>query len=106
MASKPSHKILNIYAIAFLVYMLVPLVVMGGAAFNDSRFPSIMPWQGFTWRWFIDLYNDDTMWQAGLGTLKVAIWVVLLAVPIGTAAPKEVTDPELIEKMRALGYIE
>jgi arylsulfatase A-like enzyme len=26
--------------------------------------------------------------------------------PVGTAAPKEVTDPELIEKMRALGYIE
>jgi spermidine/putrescine transport system permease protein len=85
MQSKPSHTALRIYSIVFLLYMLVPLVVMGGAAFNDSRFPSIMPWQGFTWRWFIDLYNDDTMWQAGLGTLKVAIWVVLLAVPIGTA---------------------
>jgi arylsulfatase A-like enzyme len=28
------------------------------------------------------------------------------AVPVGTAAPEEVTDPELIEKMRALGYIQ
>ena len=64
MASKPSHKILNIYAIAFLVYMLVPLVVMGGATFNDSRFPSIMPWQGFTWRW-ISL-NSTTTTRCGM----------------------------------------
>ena len=27
----------------FLAYMLLPLVVMGGAALNDSRFPSVFP---------------------------------------------------------------
>lgn len=85
MQSKPSHTILKVYSIIFLIYMLLPLVVMGGAAFNDSRFPSVMPWQGFTWRWFVDLYNDDTMWEAARNTFFVAIAVVCLSVPIGTA---------------------
>lgn len=85
MAAKTSHKVLQVYSIVFLAYMLLPLAVMGGAAFNDSRFPSIMPWQGFTWRWFIDLYNDSTMWSAGLNTLLTALGVVALSVPIGTA---------------------
>ncbi len=85
MQSKPSHTLLRVYSILFLLYMLVPLVVMGGAAFNNSRFPSIMPWQGFTWRWFIDLYNDTTMWDAARNTLFTALGVVILSVPIGTA---------------------
>jgi spermidine/putrescine transport system permease protein len=85
MKVKTSHLVLRAYSVLFLFYLLVPLVVMGGAAFNDSRFPSVMPWKGFTWRWFVDLYNDETMWMATGNTLMVAIAVVVLAVPIGTA---------------------
>ena len=85
MSMKTSHKVLNVYSLLFLLYMLLPLVVMGGAAFNDSRFPSVIPWQGFTWRWFVELYNDSTMWDAARNTLFVALSVVVIAVPIGTA---------------------
>jgi spermidine/putrescine transport system permease protein len=85
MTSKISHILLRVYAFVFMLYLLIPLAIMGGAAFNDSRFPSILPWKGFTWRWFVDLYNDDTMWHATLNTAIVGFFVVLLAVPIGTA---------------------
>jgi spermidine/putrescine transport system permease protein len=85
MTTKPSHILLRIYSIIFLLYLLLPLAVMGAAAFNDSRFPSPLPWKGFTWRWFIDLFNDETMLQAALNTVVVGLFVVLLAVPIGTA---------------------
>ena len=85
MTRKTSHFMLQIYSVLFILYLLLPLVVMGAAAFNDSRFPSPLPWQGFTWRWFIDLYNDETMRDAAINTLIVGIFVVLLAVPIGTA---------------------
>ncbi len=85
MTGKMSHILLRLYSIIFLLYLLLPLVVMGAAAFNDSRFPSPLPWQGFTWRWFIDLYNDDTMWLATRNTVIVGFFVVILAVPIGTA---------------------
>ena len=83
---KPSEILLRAYMVIFLAYMLLPLLVMGGAALNDSRFPSVWPWVGFTDRWFVDLWNDEIMWTAARNTLFVAAAVVVMAVPIGTAA--------------------
>jgi spermidine/putrescine transport system permease protein len=78
--------IIKIYVGIFLFYMLAPLVVMGGAALNDSRFPSVFPWVGFTDRWFIDLWNDDRMLHAASNTVLIALSVVAITIPIGTAA--------------------
>jgi len=84
-SQKLSAWFLWLYVLLFLFIMLSPLIVMGGAALNDSRFPSVYPWKGFTDRWFIDLWNDDRMWVAGRNTVLVALAVVALSVPIGTA---------------------
>lgn len=81
-----SRIIFNLYVVIFLAYMLLPLIIMGGAALNESRFPSVYPWKGFTTQWFVDLYNDPRMWTAGTNTVLVALGVVAMAVPIGTAA--------------------
>lgn len=77
--------VLKCYLVIFLAFMLLPLVVMAGAAFNDTRFPSIYPWQGLTNRWFVDLWNDGRMWGAALNTFWVGLAVVCVSVPIGTA---------------------
>ena len=84
-SQKLSAWFLWLYLLLFLFIMLSPLVVMGGAALNDSRFPSVYPWKGFTTQWFVDLWNDDRMWVAGRNTLLVAIGVVAMSIPIGTA---------------------
>jgi spermidine/putrescine transport system permease protein len=76
----------HLYMAAFLIYLLIPLVIMSGAAFNDSKLPSIYPWKGLTGRWFGDLFADTTMWISFRNTIFVALAVVALAVPIGTAA--------------------
>ena len=81
-----SNWLFNLYIFIFLLYMLLPLAVMGGAALNDSAFPSVYPWVGFTDRWFIDLFQDTRMWEAFRNTILVAIAVVIISVPIGTAA--------------------
>jgi spermidine/putrescine transport system permease protein len=81
-----SRIIFNIYVAIFMAYMLLPLMVMGGAALNNSRFPSVYPWKGFTGRWFVDLWNDPRMWGASANTLMVAVAVVAMALPIGTAS--------------------
>ena len=78
--------VIRAYLVIFLLFMLLPLVIMGGAALNDSRFPSIYPWAGFTSRWFVDLWNDPIMWVAIRNTIFVALAVVAIAVPVGTAA--------------------
>jgi spermidine/putrescine transport system permease protein len=78
--------LIKVYVGVFLFYMLAPLIVMGGAALNDSRFPSVFPWVGFTSRWFVDLWNDDRMLHAARNTVLIAVAVVAISIPIGTAA--------------------
>jgi spermidine/putrescine transport system permease protein len=78
--------LIRAYLVIFLAYMLLPLIIMGGAALNDTKFPSVYPWVGFTNRWFVDLWTDERMWTAGRNTVLVALAVVFLAIPIGTAA--------------------
>ena len=68
--------LIKVYVGVFLFYMLAPLIVMGGAALNDSRFPSVFPWVGFTSRWFVDLWNDDRMLHAARNTVLIALSVV------------------------------
>lgn len=83
--TRPRNLLGHLYFGAFLFYMFVPLAIMGGAAFNDSRLPSVYPWKGFTDRWFIELFNDQVMWTSAINTVLVALAVVLIAVPLGTA---------------------
>jgi spermidine/putrescine transport system permease protein len=75
----------HLYMVLFLVYLLLPLAVMSGAAFNASKLPTIIPWKGFTDQWFIALYNDKRIWNAVINTVVVAIAVVIIAVPVGAA---------------------
>ena len=83
---RKSNYFFHLYMVLFLLYMILPLVVMGGAAFNDSKFPSVYPWVGWTDRWFIELWNDSRMWIAFRNTILVALAVVAISIPIGTAA--------------------
>lgn len=76
----------HLYMVLFLAYLLIPLLVMAGAAFNDSKLPTIIPWKGWTDRWFVDLWNDKRIWIAFRNTLIVAVAVAAIAVPVGTAA--------------------
>ena len=66
--------------------LFLPLIIMGGAALQRHRFPSVYPWVGFTDRWFVDLWNDQRMWSRSATPSLVALAVVAISVPIGTAA--------------------
>jgi spermidine/putrescine transport system permease protein len=76
----------RVYMGLFLVFMLAPLMVMSGAAFNNNRLPSIVPWKGWTTTWFEAMINDQRMMVAFGNTLIVAVAVAILAVIVGTAA--------------------
>lgn len=76
----------HFYMGLFLIYMIAPLVVMSGAAFNDNKLPSIVPWKGWTTKWFSEMIADERMMLAFGNTLWVAAVVALIAVLIGTAS--------------------
>ena len=74
------------YIFLFFLYLFAPLFMMGTAAFNDVEFPQVIPWEGFTWRWFPQLLNDDLMVEGIINSFWIGIGVMILAVPIGLAA--------------------
>lgn len=76
----------HLYTGLFIIYMLAPLVVMSGAAFNDNKLPSIVPWKGWTTHWFAELFADERMMIAFRNTILVAVAVAIIAVIIGTAS--------------------
>tara|TARA_R110001606_G_scaffold62251_1_gene145091 strand:+ start:5921 stop:6718 length:798 start_codon:yes stop_codon:yes gene_type:complete len=71
------------YIGVFFVYLFTPLIIMGLATFNDSRFPTVSPWKGTTLKWFEALAQDGAMWTALWTSVLVAAGVLVIAVPIG-----------------------
>lgn len=81
-----SKALFRFYMAAFFFYLFAPLVVMGIATFNTSRFPTVIPWQGTTLAWFTALWADQPMWNAVWTSAVIALLVVVVSIPIGTAA--------------------
>jgi spermidine/putrescine transport system permease protein len=91
-----------LYLTAFALYLLAPLVIMGAAAFNQSRFPTVIPWQGTTLDWFSEMWTDAAMWRSLRVSILVAVAVVAVAVPVGTAAALVLTS--LHARARSVAY--
>lgn len=83
--SRGLRLLMGAYLALFFIYLFLPLVFMVIAAFNDSRFPTMTPWQGFTLRWFGDLFADVTMRRAIWNSILIGLGVIALSVPIGLA---------------------
>lgn len=77
--------VLNAYILIFFAYMFLPLVLMVAAAFNASPTPSVVDWQGFTFRWFMDLPSDQRFVQGLMHSLLIAAGVIVLSIPLGLA---------------------
>jgi spermidine/putrescine transport system permease protein len=69
----------------FFLYLFGPLVVMAITAFNDSTYPAVVPFEGFTTRWFVQLAGDKDILYGLQNSLKIGVLVVLLSVPLGLA---------------------
>lgn len=73
------------YLILFFVYLFLPLAYMGVVAFNSSSIPQAFPWEGFTLKWFGELFHDQQLKEALLNSIIVGLAVVVISVPIGLA---------------------
>ena len=80
-----------IYAVAFLAFLFLPLIIVAVFAFNDAPYPA-PPWRGFTWDWFLGnsssgrtgLFADAEMLRSIWTSCIVATWVTALSVLLGT----------------------
>lgn len=90
------------YLVIFVAYLFIPLIIMGAASFNESRFPTVIPWQGTTLDWFRAMWADAAMWQSLWTSVLVAVCVVVIVVPVGTAAALVLTS--LHARARSFAY--
>ena len=113
-----SQNILNfvfgIYIFIFLTYLFGPLLIMSVTAFNSAEFPSVTPWECFSWRWFQDgkiaydgqhlagLASDWRLHDGIIKSLIIGTGVVILSVPIGMAASIVLT--QVHSRLRTIFY--
>jgi putative spermidine/putrescine transport system permease protein len=80
-----SHPLLLLAAIAVYAFLLGPLVIVVGAAFSDTTFLAFPP-QGFSWRWFANVFATTAFRETFLISLQVAVLGTALALIIGVPA--------------------
>jgi spermidine/putrescine transport system permease protein len=76
----------------FFVFLFGPLAIMGVSAFNTPTFPQAYPVEGFTLRWFGQIFRDGIMVGGILNSLYIGVGVVCVAVPIGLAGALVMTQ--------------
>ena len=105
---------LGLYISIFFLYLFGPLIIMSVTAFNSAEFPSITPWECFSFRWFnqgkiaydgqrlAGLAADRDLHVGLITSLVIALGVVTLSVPIGMSAAIVLT--QVHSKLRTLFY--
>ncbi len=108
------NLLLGIYIFIFLTYLFGPLLIMSVTAFNSAEFPSITPWECFSWRWFQEgkiaydgqhlagLASDWRLHDGLIKSLIIGLGVVTLSVPIGMAASIVLT--QVHSRLRTIFY--
>ena len=106
--------LLGIYIFIFFSYLFGPLIIMSITSFNSLEFPSITPWECFSWRWFNEgkiaydgqhlagLASDWRLHDGLIKSLIIGVGVVLLSVPIGMAAAIVLT--QVHSRLRTIFY--
>jgi spermidine/putrescine transport system permease protein len=97
-------KSLRLYALAYLAFLYLPVLVLPVFSFNNSEFIAF-PLSGFTVRWYQGLAADTAMQHALGNSLKVGLATALLSTMLGLAAARAVTRYRLKAAGAALGFI-
>jgi spermidine/putrescine transport system permease protein len=80
-----TRRLLRIWAVALLVLLYLPIVMLVVLSFNQSRTVGL-PFTGFTLDWYARALGDPILMGALWNSVLVAIAVAVLATIIGTMA--------------------
>jgi spermidine/putrescine transport system permease protein len=81
---------LAVFAIAYLLFLYVPVLLLPVFSFNDSIFVSF-PLKGFTTKWYEQAFADDDMLRALTASLQVGAVVAVVSTILGLFGAKAVT---------------
>ncbi len=71
----------NIYLTAVLIFLAAPLVIIAGVSVNSPK-RLLFPPEGFSLRWYAELFSQDAWVNAMINSLVIAIFASLFAVSV------------------------
>ena len=95
---------LRVYAIAYLLFLYAPILLLPVFAFNDGTIIAF-PLQGFTAQWFAELRTTPALHDAVGNSLIIAVTSAILATCLGIAAARAGTMEHFPGKRGVTGFI-
>lgn len=84
MVKKIDTFIRRFYLLLIFIFLYTPIVTLMVFSFNDSK--SMGKWNGFTLKWYIELFQNSRIMNALKFTLLIAVIASIVATIIGTIA--------------------
>ena len=94
---------LAIYAVLYLAFLYIPVLLLPLFSFNDSVFIAF-PLSGFTTKWYAAMAGDEAMHAALWNTLKVGAAASLISTILGLLAAKPLTRGPFPGRSFVLGF--
>jgi spermidine/putrescine transport system permease protein len=95
---------LRVYAVAYLIFLYAPIILLPVFAFNDSKVIAF-PLSGFTDRWFVEMWEDDQLWRSLRTSLVIAVVSATIATLLGLFAARASTRFRFPGKGGIMGLI-
>lgn len=96
-----TKKILGVFAIIIVVWLIVPTLVIVPMSFNSVASFNFPP-QGFSLQWYENFFTDASWLRSLFATLRVAVLTMIVATTIGVLASIGLTKV----KFRGKGVLE
>lgn len=74
----------RIYLVFIFILLYAPIAVLIIFSFNDSK--TRAKWGGWTWKWYVSMFQDQTIMSALWNTLIIAVLSALIATILGLMA--------------------
>ncbi|KJZ20205.1 ABC transporter permease [Loktanella sp. S4079] len=95
---------LRIYAIAYLLFLYAPIILLPIFAFNDATIIAF-PLSGFTTNWFAELATNKSLHAAVENSLFIAVITALLSTWLGLCAARAGAMHQFPLKAGIMGFI-
>jgi spermidine/putrescine transport system permease protein len=101
-----THRLdgLNLYALAYLVFLYGPVLLLPMFSFNNSIYVAF-PFRGFTVEWYKQMAANTDLIDALRASVEVGIGVAIVSTLLGLLAAKAVTRYPIPGRATIVGFI-
>ena len=97
-------RLFKIYALAYLVFLYAPILLLPIFAFNDGTIIAF-PLQGFTTKWFEAMFGNATLHMAVKNSLIIAVSSAVMATCLGIFTARAATRYNFPAKGGIVGLV-